>query len=83
MDAANARCPLWIVLLGATALLSGAGLGGCSHAPPIKPWQRAHLSKRAMSFDDGLEGRFKQHVYSAREGAEGGYGYFSGGCGCN
>ena len=69
---------LWAFLvLGATAF------AGCLHAPPVKPWQREHLSRRAMSFDDGLEGRFKQHVHAAREGAEGGYGHVGGGCGCN
>lgn len=75
------RLGLWIVLAGAG--LGAAGLAGCSHAPPVKPWQRGHLTRRAMSFDDGLEGRFKQHVFSAREGAEGGYGHVGGGCGCN
>ena len=75
----------------ARSLLLAAGLGaamvggvvGCTHAPPVKPWQRAHLSRRAMSFDDGLESRFRQHAFSAREGAEGGYGHVGGGCGCN
>ena len=32
---------------------------------------------------DGLEGRFRQHLFGAREGAEGGYGHAGGGCGCN
>ena len=77
------RLGLSVVLVAALGFSAGAGLTGCSHAPPIKPWQRSQLNKRAMSFDDGLESRFKQHVFSAREGAEGGYGYFSGGCGCN
>lgn len=70
------RRSLWLCL-------AAASFTGCLHTPPVKPWQRAHLSRRAMSFDDGLEGRFKQHVYSAREGAEGGYGHVGGGCGCN
>lgn len=60
----------------------GAALSGCGHAP-VKPWQREHLGKRAMSFDDGLEGRFRQHMFSTREGADGGYGVVGGGCGCN
>jgi hypothetical protein len=69
--------------LGAFLVLAALGPVGCLHGPPVKPWQREHLSRRAMSFDDGLEGRFKQHVNSAREGAEGGYGHVGGGCGCN
>jgi hypothetical protein len=80
---AGCRLGLSVVLLGLAGVLAGAGLTGCSHAPPVKPWQRGNMARRAMSFDDGLEGRFKQHVFTAREGADGGYGYFSGGCGCN
>ena len=71
-----------VVLLVLAGLASGS-LAGCSHAPPVKPWQRANLARRAMSFNDGLEGRFRQHAFSAREGAEGGYGHVGGGCGCN
>jgi hypothetical protein len=73
-----ARLGLWVGFLTA-----GAELAGCAHEPPVKPWQRGYTARRAMTFDDGLESRFKQHVFSAREGAEGGYGHFSGGCGCN
>ncbi len=62
---------------------SGSVVTGCKHAPPVKPWQREHLAKRAMLFDDGLEGRFRQHLFGAREGAEGGYARVGGGCGCN
>jgi hypothetical protein len=70
---------LFLVLVAA----AGAVSTGCSHAPPVKPWQRGTLARRAMQFDDGLEGRFKQHMFGAREGAEGGYGKVGGGCGCN
>jgi hypothetical protein len=78
-----ARLGPWVVLLGLASVLGGAGLTGCAHEPPVKPWQRGYTARRAMSFDDGLATRFQQHVFSAREGAEGGYGRFSGGCGCN
>ncbi len=70
----------WLLLV---ALLCGTAASGCRHAPPVKPWQRGHLVRRAMQFDDGLEGRFRQHMFSSREGAEGGYGHVGGGCGCN
>jgi Domain of unknown function (DUF4266) len=69
---------LVLAVLGASATMTG-----CKHAPPVKPWQRGYLTKRAMTFETGLEGKFKQHVFSAREGAEGGYGHVGGGCGCN
>jgi hypothetical protein len=37
-----------------------------------------------MRLDDGLEGRFRQHLFGgAREGADGGYLHVGGGCGCN
>jgi hypothetical protein len=71
-------------LLVLAVLLFGAAASGCRHAaPPVKPWQRGYLVKRAMKFDDGLEGRFRQHLFSSREGAEGGYSHVGGGCGCN
>jgi hypothetical protein len=72
-----------VVLALGLATVLGATASGCRHAPPIQPWQRVHLTKRAMQFDDGLEGRFRQHTFSSREGAEGGYGEAGGGCGCN
>jgi hypothetical protein len=74
---------LGLALALALAVGLGAVAAGCNHAPPVKPWQRQHLTRRAMMFDDGLEGRFRQHMFSAREGAEGGYGHAGGGCGCN
>jgi Domain of unknown function (DUF4266) len=69
-----------VVLLGAAL-----GLAGCAHRPPpIQPWQREYLSKRAMRFDaDPLEARFRQHMFGSREAADGGYGQPGGGCGCN
>ena len=72
---------LWTLLLLSALGLSGAA--GCSHPPPVKPWQRGHMTKRAMRFDTGMETRFRQHLYSSREGADGGYGHAGGGCGCN
>ena len=74
-----------LLATGLLALVAAAGtaMGGCAHPPPVKPWQRGHLTRRAMIFDDGLEGRFRQHMFSSREGAEGGYGHVGGGCGCN
>jgi hypothetical protein len=63
--------------------LVGSSAAGCAHAPPVRPWERGYLAKRAMRFDDGLEARFRQHLFGAREGAEGGYGDVGGGCGCN
>jgi hypothetical protein len=69
-----------LLLLG----LLGSLASGCAHPPPVRPWQRGYLAKRAMRFDDGLEGRFRQHLFGgAREGADGGYGHVGGGCGCN
>jgi hypothetical protein len=59
-------------------------VAGCGHAPPIQPWQREHLAKRAMRFDaDPLELRFRQHMWGSREGSDLGFGQPGGGCGCN
>ena len=59
---------------------------GCAHgrAPPVQPWQREYLAKRAMRFDaDPVEMRFRQHMFGAREGSDLGFGQPGGGCGCN
>ena len=70
--------PRVLLLAGALAAWSG-----CAH-PPVKPWQREHLAKRAMRFDvEPQEDRFRQHGFGAREGADLGYGTPGGGCGCN
>jgi hypothetical protein len=72
--------------IAAAALLCGAIAGGCAHSPPppIQPWQREHLARRAMRFDiDPLEMRFRQHMFGSREGSDLGYGQPGGGCGCN
>jgi hypothetical protein len=71
---------LCLLLTGALALMSG-----CAHRrPPVAPWQREHLAKRAMRFDADLqEDRFRQHWLGAREGADLGFGQPGGGCGCN
>ena len=77
-------CPrLRLMFLSLLAVLSG--VAGCAHRPPpIQPWQREYLSKRALRFDaDPLEDRFRQHMFGSREGADGGYGHPGGGCGCN
>jgi hypothetical protein len=71
----------WLGLV--LAVLIAGSAASCAHPPPVRPWQRGYLSRRAMRFDDGLEGRFKQHLFGAREGVDGGYGHVGGGCGCN
>jgi len=69
-----------MVVLAAMAATSA----GCAHRPPIEPWQREHLAKRAMRFDsDPVEMHFRQHSFGAREGSDLGYGQPGGGCGCN
>jgi hypothetical protein len=68
------------------ALLLGPAAGCAAHAPPppIQPWQREYLAKRAMRFDaDPVEMHFRQHAFGAREGSDLGYGQPGGGCGCN
>jgi hypothetical protein len=71
-------------LLFALAIGVLAPVMGCAHPPPVQPWQREYLSKRAMRFDvDPLEMRFRQHMLGSREGSDLGFGQPGGGCGCN
>jgi hypothetical protein len=72
-----------LATLGFVGFVVLVGSAGCGHQPPVKPWQRQYLAKRSMQFDGGLETRFRQHLLSSREGADGGYGHVGGGCGCN
>ncbi len=49
-----------------------------------QPWERETLAKPAMSPDtDGDQEALRAHVFSLREGAQGGFGGGGGGCGCN
>jgi Domain of unknown function (DUF4266) len=72
------------LLLVAGAVVVASVAGCASSPPPVQPWQREHLAKRAMRFDVELqEDRFRQHWLGAREAADLGYGQPGGGCGCN
>lgn len=76
------RGVLPFVALGVLA----ASLGGCAHAPPVRPWQREHLAKRGMRLDapgETEEDCFRQHMLGSREGSDLGFGEPGGGCGCN
>jgi hypothetical protein len=72
------RSRFWrtVVLAGAMALPSG----GCA---TVKPWQRGRLADPCMTFDsDPSRVAYETHWEEAREGAAGGFGVQSGGCGC-
>ena len=55
-------------------------MGGCV---TVQPWQRGRLAHPAMLFDanSGMVS-YMTHWQEAREGAAGGFGVQSGGCGC-
>ena len=53
---------------------------GCA---TVQPWQRGRLADPEMIFDaDGSSVSYTAHWQEAREGAAGGNGVQSGGCGC-
>jgi hypothetical protein len=73
-------CPLaqWLGLLIALAL------AGCATVQPPRAWEKATLAQPQMQLDaDPLDGKLKQHIYTSKEAASGGYGVGGGGCGCN
>ncbi len=74
------RAALHLGCLG--ALLA---LGACAvPVAPVQAWEKGHLAKPEMAFDnDPLRRGFLEHVYSSREAASGGAGVAGGGCGCN
>lgn len=81
----SAKHKRWILTVCAPILAASiGGMAGCAHRPtrPVQPWQREHLAKRAMQFED-TDAHFKQHLFGAREGSDLGYGQPGGGCGCN
>ncbi|HXB54055.1 MAG TPA: DUF4266 domain-containing protein [Vicinamibacteria bacterium] len=70
-------------LLCRTVVLAGVmGLSaqGCA---TVQPWQRGRLADPCMTFDsDAGRVAYQTHWQEAREGAAGGFGVQSGGCGC-
>lgn len=70
-----------VAAMSKAAILLLLGLSGCV---VVKPYQRGYFAKKAMiSAKDSGERRFEQHQTGSREGADGGTGEPSGGCGCN
>ncbi len=67
-------------LLAALVVLGGLVASGCA---TVQPWQRGRLANPCMMFDaNGQQLAFDTHWQTAREGASGGFGVQSGGCGC-
>jgi uncharacterized protein DUF4266 len=65
-------------LTGLVAL--SLGLAGCA---TVQPWQRGRLAHECMTFDaDASRAAYEAHWQESREGAAGGFGVQSGGCGC-
>jgi len=70
--------PRFFVL--ASCLLAMVLLAGCA---TVQPWQRGRLADPEMMFDpDASNTAYMTHWQEAREGAAGGFGVQSGGCGC-
>lgn len=68
-----------VFIIGIVA--GGILLGGCTR---VQPWDRQYLANPYMAIDpQPLKSKLRQHIYSSREAASGGYGVGGGGCGCN
>ena len=49
----------------------------------VKPYQRSYLNDSAMQMGSGQDVAFENYALMVHEGASGGGGKNSGGCGCN
>jgi len=57
-------------------------LQGC--AITVNPWERGNLAKPYMAINPAPNtDAWRQHVFTSKEGSQGGYGGAGGGCGCN
>jgi hypothetical protein len=54
-----------------------------THCRTVKPYQKAYLNDRTMKLGKPDIEKFDESVQTYREGASGGNGKPSGGCGCN
>ena len=69
---------MWVTVCCA---LSAAG---CATIHPPRAWEKDVLARPHMQLDpDPLDSKLKQHIYTSKEAASGGYGVGGGGCGCN
>ena len=67
---------MFLMLLGLYALLAWS----CAS---VKPWQKGNLADPIMIFDENpIDAGIREHYLDYREGAAGGTGAQSGGCGC-
>ena len=74
----------WRMKILAMMVLPLLFLQGCSLVQTVEPWQKGHLAKPEISFDDdALERGYREHIYSSKEASAGGSGVGGGGCGCN
>ena len=68
-----------LIMFAGLAAAAVAG-SGCA---TVEPWQRGRLADSCMIFDaDAPAVAYMTHWQEAREGAAGGFGVQSGGCGC-
>jgi hypothetical protein len=57
---------------------------GCATIHPPRAWEKDVLARPQMQLEpDPLDSKLKQHIYTSKEAASGGYGVGGGGCGCN
>lgn len=71
-------------LLPSILMLVAVASTGCATFDPPQPWEKGDLAKPSMQFDpDKLDARYRDHIYTSKEGSFGGYGVGGGGCGCN
>lgn len=72
------------VLTLLTKVFICSGLLVCLGCSTVAPWERGNLAKKEMSINPSPNlNKFRDHIFTSKEAAQGGHGGSGGGCGCN
>jgi epoxyqueuosine reductase QueG len=56
----------------------------CQGCSTVAPWERGNLARKEMSINPTPNlNKFRDHIFTSKEAAQGGHSGSGGGCGCN